>query len=314
MENDVVQKLNRQLDEYKRQKYNIPGTTQIGEVSPLVRPELVRVDLDTNPDRGDIRHLSAGKFEVTAQGLQRFKSAARIEFTKPKIESLSPTHVMAFTEALRLDLSGKKQSHPGSKSIDLKSYEEAFRITTTQKVKKRGWDENRKRSYVEEQVRTHIAKKKQYAYEQAVTGAENRAIIKALGLKKSYKMDELKKPFIVLAVSPNIEGLDAEGRRAVHLAMMGIAADYYQTGKGISDNGHDAPSHVSKHVEPPEEAGEFTESGTPSVGTDGFEEYPRSVRERIVAQIIEKRGLPEVDLHVMGLDELSEFYGKLAAT
>ena len=240
-DSQIVKETNEKLQSYLKLGYNIPGATSV-ELKPyMLRPYIELISVDTDPDGGDIRAINAGKYELTAQALKRFRIAGNITFSEPKTTEIRTNFIEVEVTGKRFKLNGMADFHPDKKSLGLDDYETYQRSEATKRVnsadslhKDKARDE--KAAVIEGMVAEAVASRKAYLRECAVTGAQNRVILKLLGLKAAYSMEELKKPFVIVSMVPdtNNEDLDPQVKLALACRALEVAEMMYPTARGIS--------------------------------------------------------------------------------
>jgi len=311
----LVAEANAKLEKYRGLGYNIPGATSVEFKPYMLRPHIELVTVDPNPPAGDIRYLSGGKYELTAQALKRFRIAGNITFSEPKTTEVRKNFIEVEVTGKRFKLNGKPDFHPDKKSIDLEAYEENQRRSATRKVNDkdsphRNKTEEEKTAIVERKVREAVASRRAYLRECAVTGAQSRVIIKLLGLKAAYTIEELKKPFVIVSLIPdtNNEDLDPEVKRMLTCMALDITELMFQTGRGITENYkiEEIPAIDHAALSLPVPACVST-----VICDDEFSEYPRDVQEQILKRMFQEKNLPLIPFEGLKTIDLLALHSRL---
>ncbi|NOZ68511.1 MAG: hypothetical protein GXP46_04550, partial [Deferribacteres bacterium] len=142
------------------------------------------------------------------------------------------------------------------------------RLTSRKKIDQehKDWSEEKKRRRVEESTKNYILSQNKFKYEIALTGAQSRVVSKLLGLKSTYTLEELKRPFVIVAMVPDWDRNDPEIKRMVTARMLGFSEQLYpSTGLPCNDP---APDCTAPAVVYPEEHGiDTAQSGEVTVKT-----------------------------------------------
>jgi hypothetical protein len=242
--NDIISTVNSELRSLKDRGYNIPGTTVITTKPPFFKPVIRIVEIDTAMDsRGkiigsDIYPVTGGKYAFTFTAIKRFIDAGRIEFGKPEIDINSEFEtVTAYVRGSRFDIEGTVRVQSDGKTINIPARE--FEITETYSKKgeelarNEKWTEERLRRYIDMNVKSYMIQLRKFAVERAISGAQARVVAKLLGMKQSYPLGDLKKPFVVLSVIPDIDMEDQRIKEVVTLNAIGLRDIYYPAGGSL---------------------------------------------------------------------------------
>lgn len=200
---------------FPEDEYNILAPTVHMDGGLPAGTRLVVTEVKINPDASrtgpkEVFPLPGGALLVGKPGLDKIANAAGVSWDNEerKDPRNHPHYVEAFVAGTITDFDGSTRKITGSKTVDLrqdagggipgKDYDE---ITTKNKSPDRQLMEARK-----------------FIAEIAFSKAKNRAIASALGIKRSYTADELKKPFIIPKLA-----LDTSDPAARELAMANAA-------------------------------------------------------------------------------------------
>lgn len=275
------------LEDYDARKFNVLHPQMLvhegGDiVSPLLAEAVSVVQVSSDPDAGDIYHdpryaQQGKKGAPTAQLLSRIASAAGIQWdtteSRPIGRQVDPEsgHIyVAYQAVARIrQPNGEWHTESAVADIDTQVAEEEFKETYLRKIE-RGWNKDRSSGRVKfteadvpEMVRREVLQLKKFALRHAETKAKNRCLRRLLGLKQTYTVQELQRPFVVprLLYRPDAAHALEEGRRS--------ATELYG----------DAPALPSGSTEqsPPDGAG--GEEEAPTTDHDGRKTTPAPPEE-----------------------------------
>jgi hypothetical protein len=172
-------------------------------------------------------------------------------------------------------------------------------------------------------VKKIMIEKHKFAAESAITGAQARVVQKMLGLKPAYSLEELKKPFVIVAVTPIVDMKDPEIKKMVTAHMLGIRETLYPHAAVIPSfqpcvSETDDMSGIGPESVQGREVDllsvDSAASGGPHFQTSGedFDDYPRRVKESILRNMIADSGTAE-DLADMKDEQLVDLFVRLKA-
>lgn len=203
----------KELAEYKKQKANILGPITTMEcLSEFHSIVIDSVFLSIDPLNGDIYKHKDGYqdkpalFIITGQGLQRLAVCAGVVWnpveTKATVQSQQYVAYNAVGCIRKSD--GVPTCFQAEYDIDLEVIEDELRDQYAEKAKKwasQNWFKelgiSGQQAYIDAGVKKDLIFKKKHKTKMAATGAKNRVIRALLGIKKTYTMAELKKPFVM---------------------------------------------------------------------------------------------------------------------
>lgn len=226
MENAVtsLEKFQAELEEYrKKNQYNVLVPTQtIQEISPFHKPvlEIVRINPDSKTG-GEVYEvvLGSGSFSLRAVALNKIAFAAGIIWNAKNSgrtdDGNNPDIISYRAEAAVRKEDGTYMIRNAEYMLDLKvvgeeirdSYEQKSQaLMKEKKQKNEKWTEDDRKGYVEKSVKRDMLQKRKFRLQLASTGAMDRVIRLILGLKSTYRREELEKPFVVpkIAFSPDV--------------------------------------------------------------------------------------------------------------
>lgn len=324
MGNDIISTINAELSGFKVKGYNIPGTTVITTKPPFFKPVIRIVEIDTAMDSkgritgSDIYPVSGGKFAFTFTAIKRFIDAGRIEFDKPDIDINSEFEtVTAYVRGSRFDIEGTVRVQSDGKTINIPARE--FEITETygkkgdELAKKEKWTEERLRRYIDMNVKSYMIQLRKFAVERAISGAQARVVTKLLGMKQAYPFGELKKPFVVLSVIPDIDMEDQRIKEVVTLNAIGLRDIYYPAGSGLP--------HVPHVHAVGQRSVKSVSSGASRKGVEArlpyvedFLEFPVERQREILRKLAIKKGVSSpLPVEHMTEEERKSFYERVHA-
>ncbi|MEC4685385.1 MAG: hypothetical protein VST71_06610 [Nitrospirota bacterium] len=316
---EVISELNHRLAEYRKTGYNIPGISTLVVKPPHLAPVIKIVHIDTSYHSKDIYPVGGGKYAFSRDGIQKFRIAGGIEFVGHPGGDYVPIRNGILVRAMgrRFDPDGNTKIEVDGKMIDLEAREEDKRLTSRKKIDQehKDWSEEKKRRRVEESTKNYILSQNKFKYEIALTGAQSRVVSKLLGLKSTYTLEELKRPFVIVAMVPDWDKNDPEIKRMVTARMLGFSEQLYPNTS--RPNNDPAPDCAAPPVFYPEESDRDTahtgSSNSENLVEEDFIDYPRAFQVRIIKKIIDLRNIPADTFPIDSLDsrELMELFNKL---
>lgn len=334
---DVISEINAQLEQYRQARANIPGIVTITRKPDYMTPVVRIVQINTDLSAGEIYSVSGGKYAFAQLAMLKFMQAGRIEFDSASHRGTrvddrrDPDSIEVKVVGKRFDMDGVVQCMPDEKKMNLQARAEAMRYSYELKVNKDNprMPEDQKKLIVEKKLKEYVLQLRKFMHEIAVSGAQARVITKLLGLKKAYTLDELKKPFIIVSLIPEVDMTDPAIKQMVTAHMLGIKDLLYPTAAGITST-YMPHESVSIHHEIggilPEFDGEAeiqsfdndTQVAPPAqpaaINRDvlDFKEYPLDVQVEIVEKLMAGKGItPMKPLKEAGEDEIFNLYKQL---
>ena len=219
-----LEKFQAELEEYrKKNQYNVLVPTQtIQEISPFHKPVLEIVRINPDPKAGGEVYevvLGSGSFSLRAVALNKIAFAAGIIWNAKNSgrtdDGNNPDIISYRAEAAVRKEDGTYMIRNAEYMLDLKvvgeeirdSYEQKSQaLMKEKKQKNEKWTEDDRKGYVEKSVKRDMLQKRKFRLQLASTGAMDRVIRLILGLKSTYRREELEKPFVVpkIAFSPDV--------------------------------------------------------------------------------------------------------------
>jgi hypothetical protein len=215
-------------NDYPKEKYNLLIPVKTMQMpSDMFKIIVNEVQIDSNPDNGDV-YVQSNKLALTKNALSKLAKAAGISIKESK-PIMPSTHVTAIEMARAIgkvvpydtrDIAHEvtvlvpEASGQYSVVIAQKEYiienlkaeyiEQKKNHQVWENGKKRPATEKEKADAAEKQLTQFIA----HSRAQCESKALNRALRQAMQIKSTYTAEELKKPFIVALVVPNLENPD----------------------------------------------------------------------------------------------------------
>ena len=203
--------LGKELERFRKEgKYNVlVPTATLQEISPFHKPVLEIVNINPDPKGGDIYEVvqGGGQFSLSAAALSKIAFAAGLIWNAKNSgrtdDGKNPRQVGYRMEAVVRKEDGTYMPLNAEYMIDLDVVEEEIRGSYEGKAKKamqdpkNKWSEKERTEYIERGVKRDMLQKRKFRVQLAQTGAMGRVVKKILGLKSTYTMDELKRPFVV---------------------------------------------------------------------------------------------------------------------
>lgn len=316
----LISDINVKLSEYLKQGYHVPGVTVITERPDFMRPSLRIVEIDTVIAQGktsndEIYSVGGGKYAFGRIAIQKFADAGRIELSvlsTPVVKGKDVARYSASVSGERYELDGAPKRLTDEKTYDLCIREEEMKFKNTEKVEKDhpNWSAEQKSAFVEHGVRKVMIERQKFATEMAITGAQARVVTKMLGLKPAYTLGELKKPFVIVAMTPIVDMRDPDIKQMVTAHMLGIKELLYSAPRStqytslpvetvelinVTENSSIAESKTESPTVVPA-------SVVPSLSE--FDDCPRGTKVRILQRILKDES---VKAKLTGMDDSALF-------
>jgi len=224
----ISEKWKREVESYEKQKYNVLVPREIGEIPAFHMPHMSIVQVNPAKDAGETYPLPGGKLGLSKVILDRIAQAGSITWIPDACKSGWRTarkyHYLAVGVVKGLD--AVRRTIIGEKEIDLDVIEEELRASVPRREKCPGKEPERSR-WIETTVRDEMISFKKHVAARAESGAKNRAIRSAYGLKSSYTPEEISRPFVIPRVVPSFDVSDPEVKKMVLGDALGIIPELY---------------------------------------------------------------------------------------
>lgn len=323
----ALEDLQKNLEEYRSKGlYNVlVPTLTIQEISPFHKPVLEIVRINPDSKAGEVYEIvqGSGDFSMRAVALQKIGYAAGLIWNAKgcgRTDDGSRSSIVTYrAEAAVRKEDGTYMPLNAEYMVDLDVIEEETRdsyekksqaLMKEKKGKNEKWTEEDRKAYVEKSVRRDMLQKRKFRLQLAQTGAMDRVIRKILGLKGTYKKEELSKPFVVpkIAFNPDVndpkirEMLLKQGMDATNV-LFGPASE-----KSMIDYQPAPESEKVVDVEDEKKGSEETEDdsgGEPSEKEEAFEKLDVKGQIDHLKRLMKKKGYAETKLK-RSLDKFSE--------
>lgn len=313
-----------------RSTHNVAGSAMIGECS-YYAPQLRIVEINPDPTAQEVVRNDNGLYSLLAPALRKFQLAGGIEFpantTQVRRDETNPDVVRATVAGKRIDSSGMHREEAESAEVVLSVRAEHARNEYAAKVQTdpqyANMQEAERKTLIERQVKEAVLNTQQHSSSIAVTMAKSRAILKMLGLKSGYTEEEIRRPFVVVAMVPDLPKDNPAVAAAVALGVLGIKQSMYPTGVGIPAYGAEASQDVPETSASDAAVQAYTAPVAPAktsapaadrAAAMGFNAFPRLIRHKTVIKLARKRGrvLTDDDLKTLSDADLAGLYNELA--
>ena len=300
MPQEKLAEINSQLEQYRKEGYNIPGITSLGSIPQYFRPLLAIVPIDTSEDSSDVYPTEGGRYILSYEVIKRLAEAGRIQFVNPRV-SLKDGVVKTCIEGKRFNMDGTTVRSEDLKVLDIALQVNLVRGFYTKAAedtaKEKGWSEEEKLRAIELNLREYSLHLEKNAAERAISGAKRRVVTQLLGLKTSYTLEELQRPFVVVSMIPALDTSDPQVKGIVTKHLLGIEDTLYPTAAGINHHEFDVPMV----------AGDRVENYVPRPKDDDFGEFPIG-RQRAILKAMR----PGLNVDSMTPAEMSCLYEEIA--
>lgn len=225
------EKWKREVESYEKQRYNVLAPREIGELPAFHMPHMSIIQVNPDKDAGETYPLPGGKLGLSKVVLDRIAQAGSITWIPDACKSgwRSPRKYHYLAVGVVKGLDAVRRTIIGEKEIDLDVIEEELRASVPRRERCPGKEPERSR-WIETTVRDEMISFKKHIAARTESGAKNRAIRSAYGLKSSYTPEEIKHPFVIPRVVPFFDMRDPEVKKMVLGDALGIIPELY--GKG----------------------------------------------------------------------------------
>ncbi|MBM4147240.1 MAG: hypothetical protein FJ240_13380 [Nitrospira sp.] len=326
----TLTEINESLREYLQKGFNVPGSIIFTKLVDFMQPSIRVVTIDTNLKQSEIYPINGGKYGFGRPAIQKFVDAGRIELKLPPdaIRVERGKGVARYTAKVigeRYELDGSPKRLEDAKPYDLIIREEEMMMKYEEKFEKEhpNWSEKQKTDWVTKCVKKIMIEKHKFAAESAITGAQARVVQKLLGLKPAYTLEELKKPFVIVAVTPVVDMKDPDIKKMVTAHMLGIRETLYPHAVSMPSYQPCITETIDLSDIGPESdqvdatvaiSGESAASNIVpfQTGAEDIDDYPRSVKENILRKLITDSAAAD-NLVNMKDEELVDLFVRLKA-
>lgn len=317
----VSKELSNQLEEYRKHgAYNVlVPTLTIQEISPYHKPVLEIVRINPDPRAGEVYEIvqGSGEYSLRAVALQRIGYAAGLIWNARSCgrtdDGTNPNIVSYRAEAAARKEDGTYMLLNAEYMVDLGILEEETRESYEKKskelAKEKKWSDQNRKEYVEKMVRRDMLQKRKFRLQLAQTGAMDRVIRKILGLKGTYRREELEKPFVVPKIVFHPDISDPDVRKM--LLQQGLEASNILFGpqmtQGIIERSA-LPEPNHNVIELPANEGEIVEGAKEEEDKPEelpFDMYDRKGKMEYLKKLMKRKGYQESKLK-KSLDQFTD--------
>jgi hypothetical protein len=262
-----------ELKSYEDRGYNVLApTTHMQQISPFHRIRIETVQVDPDPEKGDVYKVGSKYVGEDKQGnlkyedeltfskvaLMKFADAAGITWNWRDTRAVTVTPDYVYYEAVAAirKTSGEWRVLKGSAEIDLKVKEQEIFEQKLATAKKYEADKNKKswlggktpEQWAREKTAEDMLRERKFKLRKAETAAMERVIRMALCLKQKYSPAELKKPFAIPKIDFAPDYSDPEVKRALLQQGMQATNNLFGAtatqgdGGAIFDGGKESPA------------------------------------------------------------------------
>lgn len=308
MPQDKLAEINSQLEQYRKEGYNIPGVTSLPSIPQYFRPYLDIIPIDASEASTDIYPTTGGRYILSYEVIKRLVTAGRIQFVNPRV-SLKDGIVRTCIEGKRFNMDGTTVRSEDLKVLDIalqvKIMREFYAKAAEDNAKEKGWSDEVKMRSIEVNLKEYSLHLERFASERTISGAKRRVVTQLLGLKTSYTLEELQKPFVIVSMIPALDTSDPQVKGIVTKHLLGIEDILYPTASGINHHEFDVPMVTGDSVEV---SGDLSLNITRPDEDDDFEEYPAGRQKAILSSM-----QSNADVEAMSSNEMADLYRSLTS-
>jgi len=221
------------FQQYEKTKANVLVPRELGAIPPYHTPQMAVVQINPDERAGEVYPLpGGGKYGLSKVALDRIAQAGDITWV-PELsgrvdDGSDPRRVVYRKVGKVKNLSGQWRTIMGEKEISLDVYEAELRTSLPKR-----WErmKEKPRKSFEEWFKVTLAEDslqmKKHMHARAESGAANRAIRSAYGIRSGYSQEELKNPFVIpkLVFTPDYS--DPEVKRFMLAESTGTLRELY---------------------------------------------------------------------------------------
>lgn len=235
MSNNLIQ-----LKDYEGKCNVLIPTVTMQQISPFHRIRVEQVQLDPDPDAGDVFKVGAKKvgnnwqdvLSLSKTAILKLATAAGIvwNWNETKVLSVSKDYVLYQAVGAMRKPSGEWIPLKATKEIDLDVVEmetHDANLKTAQKLNDKQRDGLSPEDWAAQKTRANMIQWRKNKLMRAETGAMLRVVRALLSVKHQYSPEELKKPFAVPTVDFAPDYSDPEVRKAMAEAGVRATADLF---------------------------------------------------------------------------------------
>jgi len=281
-------------------------------------PVVEVVTLDPNPANGDI-YEQQQKYAVTRQGLSKLAVAAGVIWSASETKRTDDRRCRDYVSFQGV---GGIQKPDGTYTfmkaeydLDMEVVEEELREGYTQKAKgdteKMAWIKNKsdqfKKDWIDDNVKRDMLQKRKNKMKLCESGAKDRVIRELLGIKATYPLEQIKKPFVILRITVRPDYTDKDVKRAMLTAAIQSMTGIYGGGSIPAQIPYEEPidvTDISREEEPGPPAPESTaddpfslKQESPVDDETDFKNSSPEEQIQTVREMIKRKGQREENLN-----------------
>ena len=221
-----------EFERYQKQGYNLLVPREIGETPPHYRPQMAIVQVNPEKDSGEVYQLPGGKWALSKVSLDRIAQAANItwvpELSGRTDDGSNPRRIQYRSVGKVKGIDGQWRTIIGEYVFDLDVAAEEL----NQSLPKRWERMERKpqsgfKTWFEKTHAEDLLQFRKHAYSRAESGAKNRAIRSAFGIKSGYTAEALRQPFVIPKVLLVLDYSDPEVKKFLLAEATGTIKELY---------------------------------------------------------------------------------------
>lgn len=269
---DLLTNINKQLEDAKTRGAHVLGTLVLQQIPPKHRPTISKVEIDPNLKAKMVYPQKGGGLSLSALSFQRLADAIGIHWQPGSCGRIDAGHdpnLIHYRMVGKVKaLDGTWRPIMGDKEIRLETVIQEMTDNYLDKAalylndpkdgpafrKAIGADERSRvedapvQRWIREKVRVDALQIKKHMLARAQTGAMARAV-KSLGIRETYTADELKQPFYIPKLVPELDMTDPEDRDFVRRQAVGALDMTYPPAREERGGRTALPDQATAHLE-----------------------------------------------------------------
>ena len=195
------------LNQYPKDRYNVLMASTATQMTAWHKVVVCQVVIDPNKDSGDV-YPQTGGMAFSKQALMRLADAAGIRFVGTDSDRADDGSITCTVHGVMMKADGMEHQLIGTYTWDVPVRLEQAKLDAQKRSK--------------QATAQDLLNVRKFAHMRAETGAMERLIRSALGLKSAYSQQDLRKPFVVARIVTDF-AQDPVIRLALGLKMAGQA-------------------------------------------------------------------------------------------
>ena len=221
-----------EFERYQKQGYNLLVPREIGETPPHYRPQMAIVQVNPEKDSGEVYQLPGGKWALSKVSLDRIAQAANItwvpELSGRTDDGSNPRRIQYRAVGKVKGIDGQWRTIIGDYVFDLDIVAEELNQTLPKR-----WERLEQKpqggfkAWFDKTHAEDLLQFRKHAHTRAESGAKNRAIRSAFGIKSGYTLQALKQPFVIPKVLLVLDYSDPEVKKFLLAEATGTIKELY---------------------------------------------------------------------------------------